>query len=260
VFAEDEARLLVESAHSPAELADLTARRVSGLPLEHVLGWAEFCGLQVRVEPGVFVPRRRSEFLVSTATDLVRARRRRLVVVDMCCGSGALGLAVSRALGDVELHASDLDAAAVSCARRNLAGIGAVHAGDLFEALPGRLLGRLDVLVANVPYVPTDAIGLLPPEARDYEPRVALDGGPDGQVVMRRVIADAPRWLRPGGYVLIESSQDQVSPALARIASAGLIASAVTSEDHDTAVVVGRRADVAPGPVIDPTAGSSAAR
>ncbi|HEY0700830.1 MAG TPA: methyltransferase, partial [Micromonospora sp.] len=117
VFAEDEARLLLAAAGTPVELAALVARRVAGEPLEVVLGWAEFCGLRIAVDPGVFVPRQRSGFLVRQAVELGRPGA---VVVDLCCGSGALGVAVATGLGRVELHAADVEPAAVRCARRNV--------------------------------------------------------------------------------------------------------------------------------------------
>src|SRR5689334_23908601 len=161
VFAEDEARLLLVEAGSPDALEALVARRVAGEPLEQVLGWAEFCGLRVAVAPGVFVPRRRTEALVEEAVALSRHGG---VVVDLCCGSGALGLAVATSVADVELHAADVDPAAVACAAANIAGVGGrAHAGDLFEALPPGLRGRVDLLLANVPYVPSDAVAFMPP-------------------------------------------------------------------------------------------------
>jgi len=182
VFAEDEAQLLSSAARTPADLAAMVDRRAAGLPIEHVLGWAQFCGVRIAVDPGVFVPRRRTEFLVHHAAELTPERA---VVVDLCCGSGALGGALVAAAGGadrVELHAVDIDPAAVRCARRNLTGAGGrVYQGDLCEPLPATLRGRVDLLVANVPYVPTEAIGMLPPEARLHEPRVALDGGADGR-------------------------------------------------------------------------------
>ena len=163
--------MLVAAARTPAELAAMVDRRVAGAPLEHIIGWATFCGLRISVEPGVFVPRRRTEFLVQQATDLARPRA---VVVDLCCGSGAVGAALVAALDRIELHAVDIDHVAVRCARRNVAAPGGhVYEGDLYEPLPVRLRGHVDVLVANAPYVPTEEIGLLPPEARIHEPRVA---------------------------------------------------------------------------------------
>jgi release factor glutamine methyltransferase len=223
VFAAEEAALLLDAAASGDALEALLARREAGEPLEHVLGWAEFCGLRIAVEPGVFVPRHRTELLVRTAAAEARAVRGRPVVLDLCCGSGAVGAAVAALLPVVELHAADVDPAAVRCARRNLAPVGgAVHCGDLFEPLPRSLRGRVDVLAANVPYVPSDDVALMPPEARDHEPRRALDGGPDGLDVLRRVAAGARAWLAPGGVLVSETSERQSSAAAAAAAAAGL--------------------------------------
>ncbi|MFV0137593.1 putative protein N(5)-glutamine methyltransferase [Streptomyces sp. HMX87] len=237
VFAEDEAELLREAARTPEELTALVDRRVTGLPLELVLGWAGFRGLRIAVTPGVFVPRRRTEFLVEQA--LAHAPGARLVV-DLCCGSGAVGAALADALDQPEVHAADVDPAAVACARGNLAPYGGrVHAGDLYEALPGALRGRIDVLAANVPYVPSGEVALLPAEARDHEPLTALDGGADGLDVLRRVAADATRWLAPGGCLLVETSERQAPRALAAFSGAGLRARLAVSEEMHAHVVTG---------------------
>jgi release factor glutamine methyltransferase len=236
VFAEDEARLLIATAHTPAELDAMVGRRVAGLPLEHVLGWAEFLGLRIEVDPGVFVPRRRTEFLVHSAAERTR---RGAVVVDLCCGSGALGVALAAAVAGIELHAADIEPAAVRCARRNVGAIGGhVYEGDLYAALPGTLRGRIDILLANVPYVPTGAIATMPPEARLYEPSVALDGGTDGLDVLRRVAEDAPRWLTPGGHLLFETSEHQVPAAVDVVAGSGLSAQVAESDEHGATVVI----------------------
>ncbi|GLY87238.1 putative protein N(5)-glutamine methyltransferase [Actinoallomurus iriomotensis] len=241
VFAEDEARLLVSAARTPDHLTAMVERRASGLPLEHVLGWAEFCGLRVAVDAGVFVPRRRTEFLVRRAVALASEAPRPLVVVDLCCGSGAVGLALAMELAPVELHAADVDPAAVRCARRNLAGTGHVHEGDLYEPLPAELRGRVGVLAANVPYVPTGEVALLPAEAREHEARVALDGGADGLDLVRRAAAEAPAWLTPGGHLLVETSERQAPLAAAAFDDAGLLPRVVTSEEEHATVVTGTR-------------------
>jgi release factor glutamine methyltransferase len=239
VFAEDEARLLVSTARTPAELDAMVGRRVAGLPLEQVLGWAEFCGLRITVAPGVFVPRRRTEFLVRQAAAVARPGD---VIVDLCCGAGAIGAALAAAVDRAEVHAADIDAAAVCCARRNLPGPwGHVYLGDLYEPLPAGLRGRVAVLAANVPYVPTGEIGFLPPEARVHEPRAALDGGADGLGVLRRVAADAPGWLAPGGHLLIEIGQRQAALDEAAFAACGLTARVASSADLGAAVVIGQR-------------------
>lgn len=253
VFAEDEARLLTATARDRAELDAMTERRTSGLPLEHVLGWAEFAGLRVAVDTGVFVPRRRTEFLVRCAVALAPPPPAVPVVLDLCCGTGAVGAAVLDALGGRgELHAADLDPAAVRCARRNLAGLtgsgaggaggarrpaGSVHEGDLFDPLPGSLTGRVDLLAANVPYVPTGDLPLLPAEARDHEPRTALDGGPDGLALLRRVAAAARPWLAPHAVLLTETTPHQAPAAVRLLTATGYAAHVATDEDLDATVV-----------------------
>lgn len=251
VFADDEALLISEAAATPAEAAAMVDRRAAGEPLEHVLGWARFCGLRIAVEPGVFVPRRRTELLVREARAIARmAGRRPAVVVDLCCGSGAVSVALAATGRRIELYATDVDPAAVRCARRNLAATGAkVYQGDLYRPLPASLLGRVDVLVANAPYVPTAAIALMPTEARLHEPRVALDGGADGLDVLRRVVAEAPGWLAPGGHLLFETGGIQAPHAVELASAASLAARVVTSEELDATVVVAGR------PVLHPTPG-----
>lgn len=240
VFAEDEARLLSAEASDPARLRRLLAQRVAGVPLEHVLGWAEFSGLRLAVDPGVFVPRRRTEFLAHQAATLAHAGA---VVVDLCCGCGAIGAAVLAAVPGIELHAADLDPAAVSCARRNLAGTSAaVYEGDFDVPLPARLRGRVDVLVANVPYVPSDALATMPPEAREHEPRLALDGGADGLSMVRRLAAVAPRWLGPNGHVLFEVARSQLPSARAALTEAGLVPAVRTCDEVGATVVLATRA------------------
>jgi release factor glutamine methyltransferase len=245
VFAEEEAELLADSADSAIGLADLVRRRAGGLPLEQVLGWAEFCGLRIIAQPGVFVPRRRSEFLVGQGTAVGRAAApggEPLVILDLCCGAGAIGLALATALGGAELHAADVDPVAVRCARANLGGIGLVYEGDLYEPLPAGLRGRVDILIANAPYVPTAEIALMPPEARLHEPGRALDGGADGVDVHRRIAAGAPAWVAPGGSLLIETSERQAPLTAAAIEAAGLRPQIVVDEDWPAAAVIGRAA------------------
>ncbi|WP_431046089.1 putative protein N(5)-glutamine methyltransferase [Streptomyces sp. P1-3] len=243
VFAEDEAELLISAARTPSDLDAMVDRRVAGLPLEHVVGWAEFCGLRISVGPGVFVPRPRTAFLVERAAAVApRPEGREAVVVDLCCGSGAVGAALVAALGRAELHAADIDPAAVRCARGNIAAAGGrVYEGDLYEPLPAALRGRVDVLVANAPYVPTEAIGLLPPEAREHEPLVALDGGADGLEVQRRVAASAADWLAPGGCLLIETSERQAPLTARTFARGGLVTQIAACDELDATVVIGTR-------------------
>jgi len=248
VFAEDEADLLLTAAGSADELMAMVERRTAGLPLEHVLGWAQFCGLRVSVDPGVFVPRLRTAFLVSEAISLTRrSPPRPVVVVDLCCGSGAVGLALAAALDRVELYAVDIDPAAVQCARRDTAARGGqVYEGDLYEPLPATLRGRVDVLVANAPYVPSEAVALLPPEARVHEARIALDGGADGLDVLRRVVACAPVWLSPGGHLLVETSERQAPHLVEAVVRSGLIPRVASSDELNATVVTATRSDPSP--------------
>lgn len=257
VFAEEEARLLIDGATSTADLEAMIARRVAGEPLEQVVGWAELCGLRVAVEAGVFVPRPRSELLVKRAVEAVGEARagwdpgtavadpggppRRPVVADLCCGSGALAAAIAAAAGPLELHAVDVDPVAVRCARGNLGALGArVYEGDLLSPLPAALRGRLDVVVANVPYVPSAEIGSLPREARLHEPAIALNGGADGLDVARRLLDAVPPWLAPGGWLLFETSEGQSARAAALVSAVGLRARVSRSEELDATVVIGQ--------------------
>lgn len=247
VFAEDEAYLLTTEATTPAELAIMVERRVAGVPLEQVLGWARFSGLRIQLEAGVFVPRRRTEFLVDQAAALAGPEA---VVVDLCCGSGAVAAALSARCPTVEVHAVDVDPVAVRCARRNLVGRRAhVHLGDLFEALPASLQSRVDVIVANAPYVPTAAIAMMPPEARLHEPRTALDGGADGLHVQRRIAGQAASWLAAGGHLLIETSEGQGAQTAAMIVRGGLATRTARSDELDCTVVVGTNSERRAGSV-----------
>jgi release factor glutamine methyltransferase len=243
VFAEDEADLMLAAAATSADLAEMVGRRTRGDPLEYILGWAEFCGLRIAVDPGVFVPRRRTEFLVNEAVSHAPPNA---VVVDLCCGSGAIGAALAATLGPIDLYAADIDPGAVRCARRNVGARGRVFEGDLYAPLPDSLLGSIDILVANAPYVPTGEIRMMPPEARDHEARAALDGGSDGLDVQRRVAAGALRWLRPGGRLLVETSERQAPASAAILAGNGLIVRIAHSDEWEATVIIATRPGAEP--------------
>ncbi|GLW35447.1 putative protein N(5)-glutamine methyltransferase [Actinoplanes regularis] len=242
VFAEDEAEVLAEAAAGGTPLDVLVGRRCAGEPLEQVVGYADFCGVRVRLRPGVFVPRVRSELLVRLAIERVKEERDPLVV-DLCCGSGALGLAVRHQVPGITLHAADVDPVAVACARDNMeSGAGTtVHEGDLFAALPPRLRGRITVLLANVPYVATRHLAFLPTEARDHEPRTALDGGDDGLTVFRAVVAQARDWLAEGGLLLSEITAAQIQAAITIVDGNGLTPAVLSDDDLDARVITARR-------------------
>ncbi|GAA1502983.1 putative protein N(5)-glutamine methyltransferase [Agromyces terreus] len=254
VFAEEEAALLEAAVAeggggtdppggAGAALERLAARRVAGEPLEQILGWAGFGGHRILIEPGVFVPRRRTELRAEAATRFARAVAadgRTPVVVDLCCGAGAVGVVMADAAGPVDLVEADLDPAAVRAARRNLEPlVGRVFEGDLFEALPADLRGRVDVLAANAPYVPTGEIPMMPPEARDHEALLALDGGGDGLDLHRRIAASAAEWLAPGGRLLIETGRRQAPITRALVEAGGMAASIASDLERGGTIVVG---------------------
>lgn len=236
VWAEDEAALLVDEARTDVDLEALVSRRVAGEPLETVLGWVAFLDRRLAVAPGVFVPRRRTELLARTTLAHVAAGH---VVVEMCCGVAPVAALLEGSTAEV--HATDMSEAALACAALNAPGA-RLHVGDLFDALPFELAGRIDVLVANAPYVPTDRIAEMPTEARDHEPHLALDGGVDGVDVHRRLAREATGWLAPGGVVLIETSRDQLPLTLGALGEAGLVTGAVIDDEVGGCVAVAVRA------------------
>jgi release factor glutamine methyltransferase len=190
VFAEDEARLLGGDEA-------LIARRIAGERLEHVLGYATFCGLRVDVDPGVFIPRPQTEELAEAAAAL-----RPRIALDLFSGCGAIAAVLRARNPDARVVAAEFDPAALACARRNGECFGfEVVASDVDGGIPGELESRVDVLTANVPYVPAGELPYVPHEG---EPDTALDGGPDGMAWARRVREIAPRWLRRGGSLLVE--------------------------------------------------------
>jgi release factor glutamine methyltransferase len=236
VFAEEEAAVLAEAAGSTRSggvLEDLVVRREDGEPLEQVVGWVEFCGLRLAVAPGVFVPRQRTALLAQAAATLVAPGS---VLVDLGCGNGAIAAVVRAAVPGVEVYAVDVDPVAVACARQNLPAHRVLE-GDLYAGLPEELAGEVHVVVANAPYVPTEAIALMPREARDHEHLIALDGGPDGLAVQRRVIAEAPTWLRQDGHLLVETGRSQLAGTRAALEAAGF-GVAVTADEESGGVVV----------------------
>jgi len=237
VFAEEEAALLGAEASNADQLETWVHQRCAGTPLEYLVGWAEFAGLRAHVEPGVFVPRHRTEFLVREAIGRAPADAR---VLDLCCGSGALGATLLAALPQATIVAADIDPAAVRSARLTLPTGSRVYEGDLFGAIPAELHGSFDVILANTPYVPTDAIALMPPEAREHEARWALDGGGDGLELQRRVAAEASTWLAPGGWVFVEASDDQAPVSAELFTAAGLEARADYSDEFESTVVSAR--------------------
>lgn len=249
VFAEAEAAELRSAAArrgwDAAALEEAVARRVAGEPLEPLVGRARFAGVDVDVAPGVFVPRRRSELLVEVAERHLAAAGSPLLL-ELGCGTAAVTRALLSRVARLRAWAGDVDPAAVRCAAATLAGLpGVLGVGvsDWDAAVPDDLAGRVDVLAAHVPYVPTEALALLPREAREHEPARALDGGDDGLDPLRAVAALAPRWLAPGGLLLAEVAPRQVAAAGRTLLAAGLDAGTVADPDEERGglVLLGQR-------------------
>jgi release factor glutamine methyltransferase len=228
VSAAAEADWLLEEAPHEDALRAMVARRLAGEPLQYVIGWAPFGRLKLRVGPGVFVPRPETEGLADRAAAFLRGRPDPRVAADLCAGSGAIACFLAAEVPGARVLATELDPGALAWARENAERFGVeLLAGDLDEPLPAELAGRLDVLCANVPYVPSAAIATLPTDVRDHEPRLALDGGPDGLDVFRRLARRAGNWLAPGGRVYAETGEDQAEAAAALLTAAGLAEVAV---------------------------------
>ncbi len=212
VFAEDEAREILRVLGRPADIDAAVLARAGGMPLEQVLGRAVFMGLEVVVEPGVFVPRQRTDELVRTAVGSAADPR---VVVDLGCGSGALAAVLSRRLPWAQVHACDVDPAAVACARKNAERYGyVVHQGSWWSALPTVLAGCVDLAVAYLPHVPTERLRMIPRDLREHEPVGAVDGGPDGLEPFREVLCELDGWLAPDGRLVTLLAREQAHEAL----------------------------------------------
>ncbi len=199
-------------------------RRVAREPLQHLLGWEDFHGLRLAVSPDALVPRPETEGLVAWALEML-ADRVEPVVADLGTGSGAIACAIAHAAPRAEVLAVELSAGALAVATRNVRALGLTPrvrllAGDLFAPL-GSIRASLDLVVANPPYLPSAVIGSLPPEVSRYEPRAALDGGPDGLAVIRRIVAGAPSVLRPAGMLLMEIGEEQAGPVASLMAAEG---------------------------------------
>jgi release factor glutamine methyltransferase len=223
VSARAEAGWLLEEAPDADALRAMVARRAAGEPLQYVIGWAPFGRLRLAVGPGVFVPRPETESLADRAAGRLRGRPEPRIAVDLCTGSGAIACFLAAEVPGARVLATELDPGALAWAAGNAERYGVeLLAGDLDAPLPAELAGRVAVLCANVPYVPSAAIATLPTDVRDHEPRLALDGGPDGLDVLRRLAPRATRWLAPGGRLYCEIGEDQAKAAAALLAQAGL--------------------------------------
>jgi len=206
-----------------AQLRDAVRRRAAGEPLQYVTGEVAFRHIIVKVRPGVLIPRPETEVLVDAVLPTIDAAidaRGEALVADVCTGSGCIALAIAQERPAATVAAGDISTVAVEVAQENAARLSlservVTGEGDLFAALPAHLLGRLDVVVSNPPYVPSADVPDLPPEVAGFEPHLALDGGADGLAFYRRILADSREWLRPGGVLGVELDE-----RMARIAAA----------------------------------------
>lgn len=200
-----------------ATLREGVRRRAEGEPLQYVTGEVAFRHIVLKVRPGVLIPRPETEILVDEALAALSNVRDPLVA-DICTGSGCVGLSVAFERPDARVVATDIEQVAVTAARENAERLGlaerfSVFAGDLMAPLPPEMRGRFDAVLANPPYIPSDALPALPAEVIGFEPHIALDGGPDGLCVFRRLIEQARHWLAPGGVILIELDEGMVGKA-----------------------------------------------
>lgn len=234
--AEEEAALLLAAAADPGVLEALVRRRTAGEPLAWLVGGVDFCGLRVQVDPGVYVPRWQTEAMAERAASLLPAEG---VAVDICTGAGAVAAVLQARRPAATVLATDIDPAAVACARAN--GVEALL-GDLDAALPAARRGAVDVITAVVPYVPTGELAFLPRDVVAFEPRLALDGGRDGVEVLSELVARSNPWLRPGGWLLVEIGGRQAVPITTAMRAAGFgEITVLRDEEGDDRAMVGRK-------------------
>lgn len=236
IAADLEADALIEASRArttPVEA--LLVRRLRGEPLAWITGLVRFCGLAIRVDAGVFVPRPHTQRLARRSASLLPDDG---IAVDLCTGSGAVAAVMRSEHPNARVLATEIDPAAAACARCN--GVDALI-GDLDEPLPSFVRGRVDVVTAVVPYVPTEELHLLPRDALEHEPRRALDGGPNGTVLLMRAAEAAARLLRPGGRVLLELGGDQAAEIGPAMTSFGLTGVSVHRDDEGQARVIEAR-------------------
>lgn len=236
VAAAEEADELIRAAPDERRLRLMVDRRLTGEPLAWITGAAVFCGLDVAVDPGVYVPRWQSEPLALEAAHLLP---RRGCGVDLGTGSGAIAMVMQSVRPDARVVATEVDVVAARCARGN--GV-TVFEGDLDAPLPDDLASHVDVMTGVLPYVPTDALGLLPRDVRDFEPRAALDGGSQGLDLVARAVRRSRRWVSPGGWLFLEIGGDQAAAAERMFAASGYDEVRVLEDgDGDPRGICGRR-------------------
>lgn len=239
--AEEADELVRAAAGDRGVLADLVSRRTTGEPIAWLVGAIDFCGVRISVLPGVYVPRWQTEPMARRAAALLPPGG---VAVDLCTGAGSLAAVMAAAVPTARVLATELDPVAARCARAN--GLGVLE-GSLDDPLPRELEQGVDVMAAVVPYVPTGSIRLLPRDVQAFEPRLALDGGTEGVDVLSDVVGRSTRWLRPGGWLLLELGGDQAEPVGGLMRAVGFEAvDVMADEDGDPRAICGRVAQSKP--------------
>jgi release factor glutamine methyltransferase len=188
----------------------LIKRRITGEPMAFIIGWVDFLDFKMKVRSGAFIPRLTSEFLAQQAIRRMQ-RRQKPVHVDVATGIGPVAIASARAVPRAEVYGLDISRNAVVQARKNAADLGVRNVtflrGDLLSPLPKRLRGEVDVISIHPPYVPKGEVSDLPEEIKGFEPSHTLtDASDDGLGIVRRIVTEALDWLRPGGWLLIETT------------------------------------------------------
>lgn len=249
---DDEAEDLPEG-HEPTlrqreRYLSYVARRAGGEPQPFIRGRIEFYGLDLTVRPGAFVPRPSSELTVDRAVKKLKGRRNP-VLVDVCTGAGPIALAVADEIPGADVWGTDIQAEGLDQGRANARRLGirnvSFRRGDMYGALPSRLKGTVDVITAHVPYVPTDELDDLPAEVKDYEPVFTLtDHSDDGLGLMRHAVGGAPELLKPGGWLLLEMSDDLAGKVKKMCREAGLGDFNVATDDDGLSIVVEARMPV----------------
>lgn len=224
---------------------ELIRQREKRIPLQHITGTQEFMGLTFRVNPNVLIPRQDTEILVEEAAKIIRGdnprfyKRRIWKVLDLCCGSGAIGISLARICENIQVTASDCSATALETAKKN-AQINRVKIkflkGDLFQAVGKK---TYDMIVTNPPYISSYMIPMLQDEVKTHEPMMALDGGADGLDFYKKIIAAAPAHLKKQGVLTLEIGHDQAEAVTAMIRETGAFTKVNVVKDlagHDRVV------------------------
>lgn len=217
------------------------ARRAAGEPMPFLLGYIDFYGLELKVRPGAFVPRPSSELIVDRAVRRLR-RRKAPAVVDVCTGAGPIALAIADEIPEADVYGIDILAEGLSQGRANARRLGIQNVklkrGDMYGSLPNRLRGKVDVITAHVPYVPANEVEDLPAEVAEYEPALTITDSMDGTYLMDVAIRQSPEWLKPGGWLLLEMSDDFAPKARRLLKRYGLVDRGVASDNDGLSIVV----------------------